>query len=212
MGVGADRPEGRRHSASLRRLTCRPLSDVSPTFVSAPRVTGVSATSGPAAGGTSLTITGTGFTGATSVDFGMTAAAIFTVNSDTSITTVSPIASAGAVDVTRHERRRHKCAEAASPPWAAVVPVEGDGQTPQGIEAGACHRTAVRKTESCDAVRHLHLLRARHDEEDEGPSSASGLAGADAVGIVTEEVTERSVAPTRPGDRRCRQCRRAGGD
>jgi cysteine-rich repeat protein len=69
-------------------------------FVPTPRVTGVSPTFGPAAGGTTLTITGTGFTGATGVSFGATGAASFTVNGDTSITAVSPAASGGTVDVT----------------------------------------------------------------------------------------------------------------
>jgi hypothetical protein len=70
------------------------------TFVSGPIVTSVSPNSGPTAGGTSVTITGTGFTGATSVDFGGTAAASFAVNSDTSIMAVSPAEAAGTVDVT----------------------------------------------------------------------------------------------------------------
>ena len=70
------------------------------TFVPPPRVTGVSVTIGPASGGTSLTITGTGLTAATAVDFGDTAAASFTGNGDTSITATSPEASAGTVDLT----------------------------------------------------------------------------------------------------------------
>ena len=53
------------------------------TYTAAPTVTGLSPTSGPAAGGTLVTITGTGFTGATAVDFGTTAATSFTVVSDT---------------------------------------------------------------------------------------------------------------------------------
>ena len=53
------------------------------TYVAAPTVTGLSPTSGPAAGGTLVTITGTGFTGATAVDFGTTPATSFTVVSDT---------------------------------------------------------------------------------------------------------------------------------
>ncbi len=69
-------------------------------FVPTPRVTGVAPTLGPAAGGTTLTITGTGFTGATGVAFGTTAATSFTVNGDTSIAAVSPAASGGTVDVT----------------------------------------------------------------------------------------------------------------
>jgi hypothetical protein len=64
-----------------------------------PTVTSISPTSGAATGGTSLTITGTNFTGATAVMFGNTAATSFTVNSATSITAVSP-AGTGTVDLT----------------------------------------------------------------------------------------------------------------
>ena len=71
-----------------------------PTTTSAPAVTGVSPNSGPAAGGTQVTISGSGFTGATAVNFGSSAATGGTVNSDTSITATSPAGSAGAVDVT----------------------------------------------------------------------------------------------------------------
>ena len=54
------------------------------------RVTGVSPSSGPAAGGTPVTITGTSFTGATVVDFGPTPATNLTVVNDTTITADSP--------------------------------------------------------------------------------------------------------------------------
>ena len=60
----------------------------------------VSPNTGPIAGGTSVTITGTNFTGATAVSFGGTAAAGFSVVSATSITATSPAHAAGAVDVT----------------------------------------------------------------------------------------------------------------
>jgi hypothetical protein len=66
---------------------------------SAPAVTGVSPSSGPTTGGTSVTITGTSFTGASAVTFGTTAATAFTVNSDTSITATAPAGPAGPVDV-----------------------------------------------------------------------------------------------------------------
>ncbi|WP_316682699.1 putative Ig domain-containing protein, partial [Ralstonia flaminis] len=65
-----------------------------------PTVTGISPTTGPTAGSTSVTITGTNFTGVTSVKFGATNATGFTVNSATSITATSPAGSAGVVDVT----------------------------------------------------------------------------------------------------------------
>jgi hypothetical protein len=45
-------------------------------------------------------IVGSGFSGATAVNFGPTRAASFTVNSDSSITAVSPASSAGTVGVT----------------------------------------------------------------------------------------------------------------
>jgi hypothetical protein len=69
------------------------------TIAAAPVVTGISPTSGPAAGGTLVTITGTGFTGATAVDFGTNPATGLTVVNDTTITADSP-AGTGAVDVT----------------------------------------------------------------------------------------------------------------
>jgi hypothetical protein len=65
----------------------------------APVVTGVSPAQGPRAGGTTVTITGIDFIGASAVDFGTTSATSFTVNSGSSITAVSP-PGAGTVDVT----------------------------------------------------------------------------------------------------------------
>jgi hypothetical protein len=70
------------------------------TFVAAPTVTSISPNTGPTTGGTSVTITGTGFTAATDVDFGATPASTFTVDNDTQITAVSPAHVAGIVDVT----------------------------------------------------------------------------------------------------------------
>ncbi len=69
------------------------------TYVVAPAVTGLSPTSGPAAGGSLVTITGANLTGPTAVDFGTTAATNITVVSSTTITADSP-AGAGIVDVT----------------------------------------------------------------------------------------------------------------
>jgi hypothetical protein len=62
-------------------------------------VTGISPAFGPAAGGTSVTLTQTGFTGATQVYFGPNVAASFVVNSDTSITATTAAGSMGVVDV-----------------------------------------------------------------------------------------------------------------
>jgi hypothetical protein len=61
-------------------------------------ITSVNPDHGPAAGGTSSIITGTGFTGATAVNYGSTAASKFNVDSSTQITATSP-AGKGAVNV-----------------------------------------------------------------------------------------------------------------
>jgi len=69
--------------------------------LAAPAVAAVSPPHGSAAGGTTVTITGTAFTGATAVHFGTVPAASFTVNSATQVTATAPAAaSAGTVDVT----------------------------------------------------------------------------------------------------------------
>ena len=65
----------------------------------APAVAGVSPSAGAAAGGDSVAITGSGFTGATDVAFGAASAASMTVDSDIQITATSP-AGSGTVDIT----------------------------------------------------------------------------------------------------------------
>ena len=71
------------------------------TTAAAPTVSGVTPASGPATGGTTVTIIGTNFTGATGVAFGGKAAASFTVASATQITATEPAGTAGqTVDIT----------------------------------------------------------------------------------------------------------------
>ncbi|WP_022899088.1 IPT/TIG domain-containing protein [Humibacter albus] len=70
------------------------------TYVAAPTIASVSPEQGPTAGGTTVTITGTGFAGAGAVQFGGAAAAAYTVDSDTQITATTPAHDAGHVDVT----------------------------------------------------------------------------------------------------------------
>ena len=65
----------------------------------APTVSSVSPTSGPTAGGTSITITGTGFLANATVSVGGTAASSVAVVNSTTITALTPAHAAGAVDV-----------------------------------------------------------------------------------------------------------------
>ena len=65
----------------------------------APTVTGISPSSGATVGGTSVTITGSDFTGATAVSIGGQAATTYNVMSATQITATTQAHAAGAVDV-----------------------------------------------------------------------------------------------------------------
>ncbi|QRY70412.1 putative Ig domain-containing protein (plasmid) [Ensifer sp. PDNC004] len=69
------------------------------TVTPPPTVTGVSPSSGPTGGGTSVILTGTDFTGVTAVTFGATPAAGFTVISGTQITATAPANAAGTFDI-----------------------------------------------------------------------------------------------------------------
>ncbi len=94
-----------------------------------PTVTAVAPTSGPTAGGTTVTITGTGFTGATQVAFGPVAATRFTVVSDTQITAVAPAQSPGTRFV------------AVTTPGGATTHVAAAQFTYQGAPTGATQAT-----------------------------------------------------------------------
>jgi hypothetical protein len=93
VDVTVTTPEGTSAISSADHFTYVPPGP-------APTVTKVSPATGPVAGGTSVTITGTNFSGVTAVKFGATAASSFIVNSATSITTIAPAVPAGKVDVT----------------------------------------------------------------------------------------------------------------
>ena len=68
------------------------------TYIDAPSITNINPTSGPAAGGTAVTITGTNLGSTTSVTVGGTAATINT-NTATQIDITTPAGTAGAADV-----------------------------------------------------------------------------------------------------------------
>lgn len=76
-------------------------TDVSCTlnYTQQPTITGLSPSTGPAAGGTAVTITGTNLSGVTAVRFGGVLASAFTINSATQITATAP-AGTGTVGVT----------------------------------------------------------------------------------------------------------------
>ncbi|MBO9661464.1 IPT/TIG domain-containing protein [Dokdonella sp.] len=100
------------------------------TYLAAPTVASVAPTQGPAAGGTSIVITGANLSGATSVTFGGTAATAFTVNSATQITATAPAHAAGAVAVAvatpgGSGSKANAYTYLAAPTVTSVVPAQG---------------------------------------------------------------------------------------
>ena len=96
------------HSAGLVDITVTTANGTSATrsadhftyIVPVPTVSGISPANGSTAGGTTVTITGTNLSSASSVRFGTTAVTSFTSNSSTQIVLTSPAHAVGLVDVT----------------------------------------------------------------------------------------------------------------
>lgn len=110
---------------------------------SAPAVTSLDITGGPTAGGTAVTLTGSGFTGAGAVDFGLQPATSFTVVSDTEIKATAPTAPAGPVDVrvlnpvgisaaTASDKYTYSGSLTAAPAFTAATP-------PSSVAAGSAY-------------------------------------------------------------------------
>ncbi len=101
------------------------------TYLEAPTVTGVAPATGPAAGGTIVTITGTHFAPTATVRFGVDLASVTGRTADTGITVLTPAHSAGRVDVTvsNPDGQVSRAAEAftfvASPSVTSVTPDSG---------------------------------------------------------------------------------------
>lgn len=87
-------------SNHTRQFTISNLQVIIDYGASSPVVTDVSPSHGDVAGGTVVTVTGTGFTGATEVLFGETSAPIQSATGDTTIVCVAPAHAFGQVTVT----------------------------------------------------------------------------------------------------------------
>jgi hypothetical protein len=81
-------------------LATIPIATPGSGGAAAPSVASISPSNGPAAGGTQVTINGSGFAAGQTVKFGSVAATSVTVNSSTQIVARTPAGAPGAVDVT----------------------------------------------------------------------------------------------------------------
>jgi IPT/TIG domain len=145
----------------------------------APTVTKVAPKTGPAAGGTSVTISGTGLSGATAVKFGATLAAKFTVKSGTSITVTAPPGSVGTVGVavttpagtsavTTADRYKYAPSIASLKPVSGpaaggtLVTVTGAGFIPGSSGTAFRFGTAAGKGVSCNSSEACTVLSPAH--------------------------------------------------
>jgi YVTN family beta-propeller protein len=113
------------------------------TYVAAPVVTAISPAAGPAAGGTTVTITGTGLARATAVTFGAGNPAAAISSTATSCTAVAPAKTAGLVDVqvttaggTSATSSADQYAYVAPFPFAGFLPPVGSPPAVNHVHAG----------------------------------------------------------------------------
>jgi len=147
----------------------------------APTVTSVAPATGPSGGGTTVTITGTGFSDATGVSFGSVAASSFTVNSTTSITAVTPAGSAGTVDVQVTSR------------FYGTSPIGATDQFTYQVPAPVC-TTTITGTHSTQLTVSSGLTCLVNAEQS---SSVTVAAGASLS--VTNSTINGTVTATSPG-------------
>jgi hypothetical protein len=98
-GPGDGRPEGSRLHLLYQAGTIVPQSEIDRLFTPAATVATVTPSTGPAAGGTTVTIKGTRLAGVTAVNFGATAGTELKRISDTELRVKAPAGSAGAANV-----------------------------------------------------------------------------------------------------------------
>ena len=164
----------------------------------APTVTAISPPAGSLAGGTSLTITGTNFTGATKGDFGTTAATTFQVVSATQITATSPAGSTGTVDVTvtcpdgtSSTSSADQFSYTSAPAVTGISPATGStsGGTSVTI-TGTGLLTATKVDFGTTAATNLEILSATQITA----TSPAGSAGAVDVTVTTPGGTSATAA------------------
>ncbi|PKM88599.1 MAG: hypothetical protein CVU87_07165, partial [Firmicutes bacterium HGW-Firmicutes-12] len=176
-----------------------------------PSINSISPTSGSTAGGTSVTISGTNFTGATAVKFGSTNASSYNVDSDTQITATSPAGSAGVVDITVITAGGTSATSAAdqfayivpnSSPVASDVQISGTVQVGQAL-AGSYTYTDVES--DAEGTSTFQWYRS-NDNSGTGKAAIGGATAinytlvADDLGkYISFQVTPVASAGTTPG-------------
>jgi hypothetical protein len=164
-----------------------------------PVVTGISPVTGPLAGGTVVTVTGTNLGGATSIAFGTVAGTAVSCTSSTACTVKAPAEAAGTVDITVTTPSGTSAKSAAdhytfapAPALTSISPTSGPTSgglnvtlTGTGLSGGVVYFGSVRSLETGDCTATSCTT----------PNPPEG-AGAVAVTVVTPGGTSNSIAFT----------------
>ena len=142
-----------------------------------PQVSGVSSNHGEAAGGEYVTLTGSGFTAATAVNFGSNDTKYFTVNSDTQITVKTPPGN-GTVTITVTTPVGTSLGSAAA--QFTYTSTSAEGKASQPAAPGSGFNQALRNVPRADLNRAL-----RHCPSCQTPGTAAVINGARAVRVRT---------------------------
>ena len=173
------------------------------TFAPPPSVTSVGPNVGPEGGGTTVTISGSGFTGVTGVMFGSTPAASYAFNSDSSITATSPAdADAGPVHVTVTTLGGGSSAAVSADQFTYLSPPAVTGISPSAGPAGGGGTITITGTNLAGATAVDFGSTASPvitaDSSDSVTAVIPGAASASTVPVTV--TTLGGTSPTSPGD------------
>ncbi|WP_414647019.1 autotransporter domain-containing protein [Comamonas sp. UBA7840] len=161
----------------------------------APVVSGIAPNFGLSSGGTTVTITGTGFGGATAVTFGASSATGFTVNSATQITATAP-AGTGTVDIRVTTAGGTSATSAADQFTYVVAPAIpslsiSDVTQNEGNSGGAAFNFTVTLTSASASASAVTVNYATSNGSATAPSDYTATSGAltFAPGQITQTVT-----------------------
>jgi len=169
------------------------------TYVSPPAVTSVSPNIGPTAGGTRVTVTGSGFTGVTMVVFGGVSGSSLTVSSPTSLAVTSPPSTGGTFNV-QVIGAYGPSALVSADLYTYVAPPGVTGVAPSAGGTGGGTRVTVTGT-SFTAVTQVLFGAVPGGIQSVSPTSISVMSPAQGAGTVDVRVVSQfGTSSTGPGD------------
>ena len=183
-------------AAVVLGIAAKALGNQADAMTGAPAVTKVDPTAGPVAGGTRVTVTGSGFTGATAVNFGRARAPDLVIADDAELTVTSPGGGAGTVQVAVNTRAGTSPASPGGrfsfePDAALAWPLERAGSTGENVRT----------------IQYLLRAAGYHTavDGDFGPLTKESVdafqssRGMDADGIVGQQTCASLIIRVQPG-------------